>query len=314
MITFLGDVALIKEGLKSEYKLENPFIINCEYVIGDSSKLTPTRGKVNLVGDQCDFQSVFGCTPIAATVGNNHIYDYGEKGYDSTVKALEAQGIEVISDKTVVINGISLQSYMYLNGKNYGSEPFFFNEGIAEKRIDEAKKNNLPVVIIMHWGIENHPMASQEQKSIAHTLINMGADMIIGHHPHCIQNVEIYKGKYIFYSLGNGLFPNFNVESHFDETGKPTRKYRNKWQKWNNESLAVTIDNTLAVVKVDLLYMKRNTLVCLKKDYDLNKLKYRDEFSNLKYRIRKYFLFFASNMFVDGKLIDIKAFFAELRK
>ena len=61
-------------------------------------------------------------------------------------------------------------------------------------------------IAYLHWGTEFIPYPSVEQKQFAHWLIDVGFDLIIGMHPHVLQGYEIYKGKYIFYSLGNFVF------------------------------------------------------------------------------------------------------------
>lgn len=70
------------------------------------------------------------------------------------------------------------------------------------------------VIIFPHWGVEYAPIHSQQQQDLAHTWIDAGADLVIGSHPHVIQDGEIYKGKPIIYSLGNLLFDqNWSVET-----------------------------------------------------------------------------------------------------
>ena len=59
------------------------------------------------------------------------------------------------------------------------------------------------VVVSLHWGAEYQSMPSREQQELAHQLVDAGVDLIIGHHPHWFQGVEVYKGKVIAYSLGN---------------------------------------------------------------------------------------------------------------
>ena len=58
----------------------------------------------------------------------------------------------------------------------------------------------------IHWGFEYDTKPSSRQREIAHKLVDSGADVVIGHHPHVVQPIEIYKGKAIFYSLGNFIF------------------------------------------------------------------------------------------------------------
>jgi len=62
------------------------------------------------------------------------------------------------------------------------------------------------IVVVMHWGTEKEHKPNSQQKAMARELIDAGADLIVGHHPHVLQPVEQYKGKYIAYSLGNFVF------------------------------------------------------------------------------------------------------------
>jgi len=62
------------------------------------------------------------------------------------------------------------------------------------------------VIVNIHWGEEYDLNFNKIQKEIAYQLIDDGADVIIGHHPHVVQEVEVYKGRPIFYSLGNFIF------------------------------------------------------------------------------------------------------------
>jgi len=64
------------------------------------------------------------------------------------------------------------------------------------------------VIPVMHWGWEE-PIANERQRQLARLMIDAGADAVIGGHPHQLQNTEHYKGKPIFYSLGNFVFEGF---------------------------------------------------------------------------------------------------------
>jgi poly-gamma-glutamate synthesis protein (capsule biosynthesis protein) len=68
-------------------------------------------------------------------------------------------------------------------------------------------KSKVDVLIVMvHWGIEYMPEPSATQKEIAHSLIDNGADVVVGNHPHWVQGYDTIDGKPIFYSLGNFVF------------------------------------------------------------------------------------------------------------
>ncbi|KAF5064283.1 Capsule biosynthesis protein CapA [anaerobic digester metagenome] len=72
--------------------------------------------------------------------------------------------------------------------------------------VKEARKNADLVIVHSHWGIEYDSSPNPRQKEIGRALVNAGADIVVGHHSHTLQPVEIYKGKVIFYSLGNFVF------------------------------------------------------------------------------------------------------------
>jgi len=313
MVTFLGDVAIISENLESKYKPCSPYILNFEYVYGHANEMEPQQGKINLCAPYIDFETIFGSKPVAVGIANNHIYDYGEAGVASTIKKLREAQIGVIgAERFSLDENTYLLAYVALEAENQ----FSFSFEKAKLDIENIQKENGSgkIIVQMHWGIENHPKQSAKQEEIAHWLIDQGVELIVGHHPHCIQPVEIYKGKYIFYSLGNGLFGVIDQPSHFNELGEPTRNYRFKWQAWNRESLAVRFDETTGDISVDILYQRKNTLVCKKENVEIERYMKTKRLANLVYAFRKYYLFFVSNAFTDGHIFDMNALKCELKR
>ena len=76
--------------------------------------------------------------------------------------------------------------------------------------IQKLKTENDSVIVTPHWGEEYQYLKSNKrQQKLAHAMIDAGADIIIGHHPHVVQEMEIYNGKPIFYSLGNFIFDQY---------------------------------------------------------------------------------------------------------
>lgn len=316
MIIFLGDVALISKKMSSQYKPIYPYIFNLEYVIGKSEGYIPKQNKINLSSEEFNFDKIFGAHPKAVGIANNHIYDYQDAGYENTLSLIKQQGIKVIgANPCYVSDNICLMAYMDLDaGYDFSLNRDEFINNIAKER---SKNPNLRIVVQMHWGIEHHPKQSVKQSELAHWLIDNGSDLVIGHHPHCIQPVEQYKGKYIFYSLGNALFGDINQLSHYDANGVPKRKYRVKWQKWSRKSLAITYDEiSNSVVGVEELYQAKNTLYITRKKVSMNKIEkqYNGIFTKLRYVIRKYYLFFLCNSFVDRKLFDFNVLWCEMKK
>lgn len=313
MITFLGDVALISNGMKSEYKPHPPYVFNCEYVIGNRSELSPAVNKINLCSPNKNFTEIFGCLPAAVSVINNHAYDYGAAGFEITIAQLKNEQIGILGQSPFYLNdNCYLLAYMDLGNDSQ----FCFDYDAVEAELQGIRQcnNAARIVVQMHWGIENHPSASNRQRKVGHWLIDHGADLVIGHHPHCVQPIEQYKGKYICYSLGNGLFGNINQPSHFDNSRNAARIYRFRWQRWNRKTIAVNYDEVDNTISIDELYQKKNTLFCKRRNVSVKK--YEDNKKNKKgrYLLRKYSLFLASNSFVDGKIFDIAALMHELRR
>ena len=134
---------------------------------------------------------------------NNHTHDYGEQGYEDTIKALDDINMPHYGYTNYLIkevNGIKIGFFGLLD--IYGER---YNE--VKKAINYLNKNDCDLVIAsMHWGIEYDLEQSKEQVKMGHYLIDNGVDLVIGHHPHILQGIEKYNDKYIIYSLGNFSF------------------------------------------------------------------------------------------------------------
>jgi poly-gamma-glutamate synthesis protein (capsule biosynthesis protein) len=77
------------------------------------------------------------------------------------------------------------------------------------------------VVVSLHWGIEYQPKPNAAQKELAHAVIDAGADIVAGHHPHVQQEPEVYNGRLIIYSMGNFVFALYS-----EPPARKTRLYR----------------------------------------------------------------------------------------
>src|SRR5690606_7312001 len=74
------------------------------------------------------------------------------------------------------------------------------------QRIQALRSNVDLVVASFHWGVSDFQETQDYQQELARAAIDSGADVVIGHHPHMVQRIEVYSGKPIFYSLGNFVF------------------------------------------------------------------------------------------------------------
>ena len=134
---------------------------------------------------------------------NNHAYDFGKSGYDETIKTLD--------DNNVLHYGYSDYLIKEINGVKVGFMAFHDIDCVkyseAKKGLDYLKENGAKLIIVsVHWGIEKDLIQNNAQQKMGRYLIDNGADLVIGTHPHVIQGIEKYNDKYIVYSLGNFVF------------------------------------------------------------------------------------------------------------
>jgi gamma-polyglutamate biosynthesis protein CapA len=146
-------------------------------------------------------------------IANNHILDQGTKGYNETSENLKRLGYVFSGCSDGKIGNCSFV-IKEVKGKKIGLVGFSqvykkINEKDAQKIISGLADKTDLIIVNIHWGQEYAAKFNSGQSSLSHALIDAGADIIIGHHPHVIQGVEIYKNKPIFYSLGNFIFDQY---------------------------------------------------------------------------------------------------------
>ena len=142
------------------------------------------------------------------TLANNHTLDKGENVLEQTRNYLLNYGIQPLGDYR---SCDEKYYYQYKNILLIGANLVYANQYCVseiEKNIKAIKQKDptIFIIVVPHWGIEYVHRPNIFQEETAHTLIDAGADLIIGHHPHVVQSIEKYKGKLIFYSLGNFVF------------------------------------------------------------------------------------------------------------
>ncbi|MGL4796709.1 MAG: CapA family protein [Paraclostridium sp.] len=142
----------------------------------------------------------------AVTLANNHSEDYFEEGFEETKFILKENEIEYfgLGEKNIVdVNGVSVGLLGYNGWSENYNEQFISN---MKREINDFKNESDIVIAYFHWGTERKYYPDKVQRDFAYTAIDSGADAVIGSHPHVIQGVEKYNGKYIAYSLGNFCF------------------------------------------------------------------------------------------------------------
>lgn len=159
------------------------------------------------------------------SLANNHSFDYGEKGLLDTLNYLLKAGIRFVGagksekeayDYVILEKKGRKFAFLAYVEKNFissfsvasGSKPgvAVLNKEKLKEAIAKAREIADFVIVSMHFGIEYQKTPSSFQREFAREAIDSGADIVVGHHPHVIQEIEKYKEGYIFYSLGNFIF------------------------------------------------------------------------------------------------------------
>ena len=157
------------------------------------------------------------------SLANNHILDFGSVGLEDTISVLDEVGIlrpgagannaEAYAPRVLVLDNEIRVAFVSASaiipgGFSAGAE----RPGIADAKwaiprvlaaVRAAASGNDVVVVSIHWGVERATCPSQDQRGLAQQLIEAGANLILGHHPHVLQPIETFDRTVIAYSLGN---------------------------------------------------------------------------------------------------------------
>lgn len=223
ILTFVGDCTL---GTMPEWmsysgcfnrvigeNYDHPFNAVRKYFENDDCTFINLEGVLGMEGNAQDKQFTFrgpveyiqiltGSSVEVANLSNNHTYDFGQPGYDSTVQVLKENCIPYIGRNETAL-------YTTERGLTIGMYGVYFNLDVKDMTQDIQKLKDMGADVIVaacHWGIEREYQANATQKNIAHKLIDAGVDIVWGHHPHVLQPIELYNDGIIYYSLGNFSF------------------------------------------------------------------------------------------------------------
>lgn len=156
-------------------------------------------------------------------LANNHLADFCSEGVVSTLNALKNAGLKYVGAGANLeeaskydiqeVNGVKIAtvSVSDIIPKNFSAKDdkagiLSTNNMRYYQAVREASQVADLVIVNIHWGVEYALNETEQQKQLARNLINFGADIIIGSHPHVLQPVEKYKDGIIFYSMGNFVF------------------------------------------------------------------------------------------------------------
>lgn len=226
----VGDIMLSREverkmkqhGLGYPWEKVSDYLGGADFVFGNLEG--PIINGPEVAVDVLKFRALEGVEKILAqnnfkilSLANNHIYNQGQAGIDKTLSLLNSVGIKYAgagkdqadSQKPAIIElgGLKIAFLAY----TYPQDNLLLSVASLDKEkmksaVENTKKVADLVIISMHTGKEYSHEPTERQVEFAHLAIDSGADLVLGHHPHVVQPVEIYKYKYIFYSLGNFIF------------------------------------------------------------------------------------------------------------
>lgn len=235
---FIGEIMEKNKDYSFPFEFSSDFLKRADLVFGNLEGPISDKGKnqgsiYSFRADPRVIEGLIGSGFDVLSIANNHIFDWGQEALLDTINKLKENGISYIGAgenyqdaneiKIKEINGIK---FGFLGLTNLYPKSFWakdnqtglteFNEDKIVEKIKKTKENKVAdiVIISLHWGEEYQTVSDQFQKDLAHKLIDLGADIIIGHHPHVAQELERYKNGIIFYSLGNFVFDqNFSKET-----------------------------------------------------------------------------------------------------
>lgn len=143
-------------------------------------------------------------------IGNNHILNFGEEGLLKTKENLKNNRVDFFGDpageKRLAVWKKNGTKIVFVGYNQFEKEA----ENKTSADLEQAKKEGADLIVLYaHWGTEFVGQAGDNIKELAHNFIDSGADLIIGSHPHVVQDKEEYKGKLIYYSLGNFIFDQY---------------------------------------------------------------------------------------------------------
>lgn len=172
--------------------------------------------------DTCYFSGIREAGFNIFSLANNHTLDWGKDGLLDTKEIIEENNLYPVgagknqneARPPIIIrkNGLRFAFLAYV-GLGFERLALKQSPGPAQARLEEiveeieSVREEVDFVIVsLHWGVEYQSKPNKEQVRWAHRIVDAGCDLLVGHHPHVLGSVEIYKSRFICYSLGNFVF------------------------------------------------------------------------------------------------------------
>ncbi|MGN0352540.1 MAG: CapA family protein [Roseburia sp.] len=219
-----GITGVISEELLHEMQEADITMVNQEFAFSTGGTPAPDKQYTFRVNPK--YVSAFEEMGVdLVTLANNHSLDYGTEALEDTFHTLDQAGIVYVGAGDSLERASKLQVFE-VNGKKFGylaasrvipvgswnvenNQPGLFctyDETLLLAAIEQAKTQCDFLTVYVHWGVERSTTPEAYQTSMAEEYIEAGADLVIGAHTHCLQGIQFFDGKPVFYSLGNYIF------------------------------------------------------------------------------------------------------------
>lgn len=234
LLTFVGDCTLGANPKNSYAEVGFPKVVGEDYAYpfknvvsffeSDDATFVNLEGTLTDKGNPADKTYTFRGSPAyshiltdnsveVVTLANNHSFDYGQAGYDSTRAVLEEAGIPYGERDS----GVLIELDCGLKVGLYGMVYYKLDAEDMKAEIAALREQGAELVIVApHWGVEGSYRPNQLQTDIGHAAIDAGADIVWGSHPHVLQPIEAYESGIIYYSMGNFCFGGNSKPEDFD--------------------------------------------------------------------------------------------------
>lgn len=216
-------------GVKEEFKDKDLIVANLENVFTNNKNYR--EGKIYTYKADPKYIDIIKKSGITYFgVVNNHMGDYLQSGFDDSIRNLNANGIRWFGTNEMKSNSVELGDIVVDRKEIYEKDGFkigllayngfngiYATDSMIKRDVEYFKELGTDyIVALVHWGGQGTHDVTPRQKSYGRHLIDMGIDLIIGGHPHAVQEIEIYKGKRIYHSLGDFLFVERRIPKYAD--------------------------------------------------------------------------------------------------
>ncbi len=219
-----GIAGVLDEGIRAEIGAADIFMVNQEFPF--TNRGTAAEDKqftFRIPPEKVSMLTEMGVDIV--TMANNHILDFGPEGITDSLAALDGAGIPhvgagenleqakklrilEVKGRKIGFLGVS-RVYMAASWAAGADHPGVFSTYDPTMALQEIRAAGAQcdyLVVYVHWGIERNTTPEDYQRSMGRQYIDAGADLVVGSHPHVLQEIEYYKDKPIAYSLGNFVF------------------------------------------------------------------------------------------------------------